>query len=209
MESLPKGIAGVVVYIDDILVTGLSDEEHLKSLEETLKRLEDANLRLKLKNCYFIQTSVTYLGHRIDEQGVHPVPDKVKAVQEAPEPQNVAELKSYLGLLTYYSRFLPDMASKLAPLYGLLGKSTAWRWEEEERSAFQGSKELLASSQVLVHYNPKLELSLACDASAYGIGAVLSQVMPTGEERPVGLCHGPCPRLRKTTHKSGWLVCLG
>ena len=174
MESLLKGIVGVVVYIDDILVTGKTEEEHLSALGEVLTRLESAGLHLKKEKCSFLCESVTYLGHRIDANGLSPLPEKVAAVRDAPVPKNVAELKSYLGLLSYYSKFLSNLSTVLAPLYRLLRKSTPWQWGPPETTAFQSSKDLLLSAPLLVHYNPTMDLSLACDASSYGIGAVLS-----------------------------------
>ena len=102
MESILSGIPKVVVYIDDILVTGPNEDTHLEALEEVLKRLAAAGLRLKRDKCIFMAQSVVYLGHKIDTEGLHPVPDKVRTVQEAPEPRNVSELKSYIGLLSYY-----------------------------------------------------------------------------------------------------------
>ena len=129
--------------------------------------------------------SVTYLGHRIDSQGLHPVEEKVKALLEVPIPKNTTELKSFLGMLSYYSKFLPNLSSELAPLYQLLKRSVPWQWTVKQQ-VFDKSKELLASSQVLVHFDPKLQIRLACDASDYGIGAILSQVMPDGSEKPVG-----------------------
>ena len=127
MESLLKGIPGVVVYTDDVLVIGKMDEEHLAALEEVLQRLEQAGLRLQLKKCSFMVPSVIYLGHQIDAEDLHPVAEKIKAIKEAPEPQNRLELKSYLGLLLYYSRFMPNMSTTLAPLYRLLRHDTTWR----------------------------------------------------------------------------------
>ena len=132
----------------------------------------------------FLAPSVIYLGHKIDSEGLHPVPEKVKAIQEAPRPTYVSELKSYLGLLSYYSKFLPNLSTVMAPLYKLLQKKQAWLWESPQETA--KSKELLLSSQVLAHFNPKLEIRLACDASNYGIGAVLSHRLPNGQEKPIG-----------------------
>ena len=106
-------------------------------------------------------------------------------MQEARDPRNVSELKLSLGLLTYYSRFLPNMATVLNPLYNLLRKAVPWRWTACERRAFEASKELLVSSQVLVHFDSKRELVLACDVSAYGVGAVLSHRMPDGTEKSI------------------------
>ena len=186
MESLLQGIPGVVVYIDDILITGATEQDHLQALEEVLSRLEKAGLRAKKSKCKFMVPSVDYLGHRIDAEGLHPLPDKVKAIDDAPSPTCVQELKAYLGLLTYYGKFLPNLSSTLAPLYRLLQKDYPWRWTEEEEQVFVASKKLLTSSNLLVHFDSKLELILTCDASAYGIGAVLAHRMPDGSEKPVG-----------------------
>ena len=186
MECLLQGIPKVVVYLDDILVTGRTQEEHQANLREVLERLQKAGLRLKKEKCEFMAKSVQYLGHIIDAEGLHPVSDKIVAIQQAPPPKNVSELKSYLGLLAYYGKFLPQLATKLAPLYALLGAATSWKWTKKEATAFKESKELLLSSQVLVHFDSTQELVLACDASPYGIGAVLAHRFSDGTEKPIG-----------------------
>ena len=186
METLLQGISHVSVYIDDILVTGETENDHLQTLERVLERLAKAGLRAKRNKCKFLVPSVDYLGYVIDAQGLRPHPDKVLAVQQAPMPLNVTQLKSYLGLLSYYGKFLPNLSTLLVPLYQLLGKDVPWKWSSEQESAFQASKELLTSSKLLVHFNPQLPLILACDASAYGIGAVLAHTMPDGSEQPIG-----------------------
>ena len=185
MESILQGIAGVIVYIDDILVTGSSKEEHNQRLEEVLSRLEKAGLRLRKDKCRFNVSSVSFLGHKIDKDGLHPLEDKVQAVLKAPTPRNVNELKAFLGLISYYGKFLPNLSSTLAPLYFLLRKDTRWHWSTKEETAFSEAKKLLASPRLLVHFDPSLPLTLACDASAYGIGAVLAHQTPDGTERPI------------------------
>ena len=185
MDLLLQGIPGVVVYLDDILITGKTRSEHVQALDEVLSRLKKAGLRLQKKKCVFMASEVNYLGHRIDAEGLHPLSEKVRAIQEAPAPRSVSELKSYLGLLSYYGKFLPNLSSILAPLHNLLKASVKWQWSHREQKAFDKSKELLLSSQVLVHFDPDKEVILACDASPYGLGAVLSHRMPNGAERPV------------------------
>ena len=101
MESLLQNIPGLIVYIDDALITGKNDEEHLKSLETVLKRIEDVGMLVKREKCVFMAKSVSYLGHIIDCQGLHPTQDKVDAILEAPPPKNLTQLKAYLGFLTY------------------------------------------------------------------------------------------------------------
>ena len=185
MESLVQGIPGVVIYLDDILVTGKTEEEHLRPLEEVLKRLMKAGLRLHREKRVFMRDSVTYLGYQIDSQRLHPIAEKVDSIKNAPSPSNVNQLKSYLGLLSYYGRFIPNMTSTLFPLYRLLKKDVRWRWTNTEEEAFETSKRLLTSTQVLTHFDPNLELVYSCDDSSYGVGAVLAHKFPDGSEKPV------------------------
>ncbi|XP_061594943.1 uncharacterized protein K02A2.6-like [Cololabis saira] len=162
MESLVAGIPNVEVYLDDILLTGQSDQEHLAS-----------------------GIWQEFLGYKVDASGLHPLPHKVSAIQKAPAPTNVTELRAYLGLLNYYNRFLPNLSTLLAPLHELLKKETKWKWATEQERAFEDSKRLMQSSEVLVHYDSQKDLILSCDASPYGVGTVLSHRMPGGQERPI------------------------
>ena len=98
----------MMVYLDDILISRKTREAHLVALDEVLRRLEEAGLCLQEKKCLFLVPEVVYLGHKIDSEGLRPVADKVDAIQAAPAPKNVAGLKSYLGLLSYYGKFLPN-----------------------------------------------------------------------------------------------------
>ena len=107
---------------------------------------------------------------------------KLKAIQDAPQPQNVQELRSFLGLLHYYGKFLPNL---LHPLNALLKTQSKWSWSPKCSDAFKAAKKLLLTAPVLAHYNPSLSIRLAGDASAYGIGAVISHVFEDGSQRPV------------------------
>ncbi len=185
MDTILQGLAHVSCYIDDILITGVTEEEHLQNLEEVLKRLQLHGITAKSQKCAFMQQSVEYLGHRIDGDGLHTSPKKVEAVQFAPRPRNPKQLRSFLGLVLYYGKFLPNLASLLSPLHDLLKKDTRWRWSRECEHAFRQAKELLSSAAVLAHYDPRLPLRLAADASEYGVGTVLSHVYPDNWERPI------------------------
>ncbi len=123
--------------------------------------------------------------HVIDEKGLDPLPEKIEAIHQAPTPKNVTELKSYLRLLPYYGKFLPNLSTRLALLYKLLSKKQPWEWTSAQDKAFNESKELLASSKLLVHFDSDLPLLLACDTSAYGICAVLAHGMPDGSENSI------------------------
>ena len=110
----------------------------------------------------------------------------MKAIQKAREPENIPELQSFLGLLNYYGRFLPKLSTVLAPLHKLLCKDTKWYWGPQQQQIFLQAKELLLSVNVLVHYDPSKPILLQCDASNYGLGAVLSHIMDDGSERNFG-----------------------
>ena len=185
MEKILQGLSGVTVYIDDILVTGRNDREHLDALEKVLQRLSSFGLRLKRKKCFFMQPSVEYLGYIVDKDGLHATTAKIEAIVNAPKPRNVQELRSFLGLVNYYGKFICHLSTLLQPLNHLLCKNVTWKWSGECQKAFDELKTQLASSDVLVHYDPSRPLKLDCDASSYGVGAVLSHVFPDGLERPV------------------------
>ena len=185
MDNILQGIPNVICYLDDILITGKDDVEHLDTLSEVLARLEAQGVRIKREKCSFMQDSVEYLGHMISSEGIQAIPEKVKAIVDAPHPKNVTELRSFLGLLNYYGKFIPNLATILHPLNDLLKANTHWKWSDECKKAFQEAKDKLTSSQLLTHYDPRLTLKMAADASAYGVGAVISHILPNGEERPI------------------------
>ena len=185
MDSILQGISGVICYIDDILITGKSDEQHLKALEEVLKRLDHHGLVLEKEKCFFFKDQVEYLGHIVDALGVHTTPDKLQAVKEAPTPKNVSQLRSFLGLVNYYQKFIPNLAMMLYPLNCLLRLGAKWHWIKECEKAFDSAMLALMSAKLLVHYDPELPLRLAGDASEYGIGAIISHVFPDGSEKPI------------------------
>ena len=185
MDTILQGAPGAMCYIDDILVTGASEAEHLKNLEEVLRRLRAHGIRMKRNKCLFMQKSVEYLGHRLDAEGIRATPEKIAAVVNAPLPKNTQQLRSFLGLLNYYRKFLPNLATIVQPLNDLLQKNRKWLWTAQCTQAVKTAKQLLTTSNLLIHYDPSLPLKLATDASQYGLGAVISHVLPTGEERPI------------------------
>ena len=116
MENVLQGIPNTCIYLDDVLVTGKTPESHLANLEEVLSKLQTAGLCLKRSKCSFMMLSVEYLGHRILAKGIQPTEDKVRAVRDAPVPTNVTQLRSFVGLVNYYGKFLPNLSSVLAYL---------------------------------------------------------------------------------------------
>ena len=185
MDTVLQGIAGVTCYIDDILVSSTDEESHLRALEEVLSRLEKHGFKLKLEKCEFLLKSIEYLGHVVSKDGIQPVPTKVEAIVNAPTPTNVQQLRLFLGLTNYYGKFIQNLATLLHPLHNLLQASRAWKWSTECAKAFQAAKDKIISAGVLTHYDPTLPITLAADASAYGVGAVISHVFPDNSEHPI------------------------
>ena len=185
MDTILQGLPQVICYLDDILVTGSTPQEHLQNLAVVLERLSQHGIRLKEKKCSFMQDSVDYLGHHIDAQGIRTSPSKVEAITKAPAPNNVTQLRSFLGMVNYYGKFLHNLSSQLHPLHALLKHGTKWHWSEECDRVFKQVKTKLSETPVLMHYDPKLPIRLAGDASNYRIGTVLSHVDAKGQEHPI------------------------
>ena len=185
MDTVLQGVPGVTCYIDDILVSSADEDSHLQSLEEVFNRLEKHGFRLKLEKCEFLLKSIEYLGHIVSKDGIQPVPTKVEAIVKAPIPANVQQLRSFLGLTNYYGKFIPNLATLLHPLNALLQANKEWKWTPECVKAFQAAKEQIISASVLTHYDPTLPITLAADASAYGVGAVISHVLSDNTEHPI------------------------
>ncbi|KXJ08290.1 Retrovirus-related Pol polyprotein from transposon 17.6 [Exaiptasia diaphana] len=185
IENALKGLPGCCVYIDDILITGETDEIHLQNLHKVLQRLQDLGLKLKKDKFHFMMDEIVYLGFSISAAGVAPTKEKVDAIRQAPPPSNVAELQSFIGSANFLRKFVSDFANIMHPLYQLLKKGTTWRWGSQEQSAFAQIKEAMCSDTVLRHYDPAAELILQCDASSIGIGAALLQPGQDGELQPV------------------------
>ena len=185
METLLKDVENVVVYIDDIVVYGKTVREHNETLQVVLEKLARAGLVLKKGKCKWNQDSIVFLGHIIDRDGIRPMKAKVEAIQKMRPPNNVSELRKVLGMINYYHKFLPSSAIVLEPLHKLLRKDIPWMWGEQQCNAFKKIKELLSSTTVLTHFDPRHPIVLTVDASPYGIGAILSH-RKNGIEHPVG-----------------------
>ena len=193
MDKILQGLPNVICYIDDILVSGEDEASHFQLLEQVFTRLEKHGIRLKQEKCCFLLPSVEYLGHQISEEGIKPLANKVSAITKAPTPKDLQQLRSFLGLVNYYGKFIPNLATLLQPLNELLQADAKLVWSRKCDQAFQEAKRKIAS--VLTHYDPARPIKLAVDASPYGVGAVISHNMPNGTERPIAFAS-------RTLHKS-------
>ena len=149
-----------------------------------LERLQKYGVQLKLTKCSFMMDRVTYLGHEISSNGIQPTQDKIEALQNMRAPTDLHELRVLLGMVNYYSKFIPNQATLLAPWYNLLRKETPFHWSKACQEVWCNMKKLLTSDELLVHYDPKKEIILACDASPVGLGCVLSHLVD-GVEKPI------------------------
>ncbi|KAJ1524592.1 hypothetical protein ONE63_011078 [Megalurothrips usitatus] len=184
--DLLAGLDGVKVWLDDILVRGRTRQEHDALLHEVLTRLSAAGLRVHAEKCQFYMTSLDYLGFHLDAEGVTPLPDRVAAIANAPAPTNVSELRAFLGKLNFYDKFLPHRATVCEPLYRLLDKEAKWVWGDQQKDAYQRAKDMLCSSDLLVHYDLNKEVVVAADGSPVGVGGVISHICPPDDsERPI------------------------
>lgn len=186
MEKILQGIPGVSVFLDDIKLTAKDDAEHLKRLDLVLERLHSHNIKINKSKSSFMQNAIEYCGFLIDRNGIHKLDSKIEAIQKMKTPQTKTEVRAFLGLVNYYSRFLKSLSEMLQPINNLLrGNGDDINWTEECEQVFRKVKIRMQDKQVLCHFNPKLPLVLATDASAYAVGAVLSHIFPDGSERPI------------------------
>lgn len=211
MDKVLQGL-DVGCYLDDLIVTGKDDQEHLRNLSLVLERLNDFGFRLQKSKCEFMVPSVTYLGVKVDSKGLHMDKEATRAVTEAPPPTNISELQSFLGLVNHYRKHVPGMSTLCSPLNRLLSKKVKWEWNSFCEEAFHKIKGILTSvDNVLVHYDPDKTLTLAVDASPVGLGAVISHVIE-GMEHPIAYASrtlAPAERNYSQLEKEGLAIIFG
>jgi hypothetical protein len=171
------------VFIDDVILFSDTIEGHGSRLEQVLQRFQKANLQLQLAKCVFAQPQVEYLGYVVSRDGISASTDKVQAVRKYPTPKDAKEVRSFLGLATFYHRLVPKFAEIAKPLTELLRKDAHFKWEGRQQAAFEKLKEILCSEQVLGYPDFSKQIILNTDASRVGVTAILSQVQD-GIERP-------------------------
>ncbi|GFW51257.1 retrovirus-related Pol polyprotein from transposon 17.6 [Trichonephila clavipes] len=169
-------------YLDDIIVFSETFEDHLIRLRLVLKCLQEAGLKLNSKKCLFAAQEVKVLGHLVSSNGVRPDPDKIKAVRNFPTPKNIHDIRSFLGLCSYFRRFIKGFCYLAEPLQSLLKSGVEFHWGPEEVEAFNSLKKALTSDPVLGMYDERASTEIHTDASGYGIGAVLVQIQNNVEK---------------------------
>ena len=181
----------VFTYIDDILIASMSKEGHIKDLQAVLERLCKNNLRVNPLKCQIGVEELEFLGHHISAKGIAPTEDKVSALTNYKRPEKLKGLRRFLGMANFYRRFLPNGASLLMPLYGLVSRNQVKKgnplldWKECEIESFNNAKMALKQSTMLAFPNPAEPLIIAADASNTAVGGTLYQLI-NGDKKPLG-----------------------
>lgn len=184
-RTLQKLISKVCfVYLDDVIVYGKTFAEMLENLKEVFHCLQAANLKLNPKKCIFFQKEIKYLGHLVSEKGIATDPKKISAVKDWPPPKTKKQVRSFLGLSSYYRKFVKNFSLIAKPLFLLTENNVKFNWTFECDLAFEKLKQNLITSPILSFPSGKGEFIIDADASNHGIGVVLSQIQD-GKERVI------------------------
>ena len=186
MAQVLKGLIpnSCLAYLDDIIVFGNDFQDTMRNLELVLDRLRQANLKLKPKKCRVFQSEVAYLGHIVSQQGIQTDPKKVESVKNWPTPTDAKDVRSFLGIASYYRKFIPNFTTIASCLTRLTEKDVKFQWGDEEIKSFEELKQHLISSPILSFPMDKGRFIVDTDASNFGIGAVLSQIQ-NGQEKVI------------------------
>ena len=181
----PNGPDFVTVYIDDILVFSKTLKDHMAHLQSVFQRLASVNLKLKPQKCKFFRREVEYLGHIITPQGLKPNCRITEAVQQFPPPNNLKQVRQFLGLSSFYRRYVKNFSQIAQPLHSLTRKDVPFRWTEDCQQAFETLKKKLTEAPVLAYPSFQKPFVVETDASHQGLGAILSQEQEDGSIHPV------------------------
>lgn len=174
-------ISGVGIYIDDIKISAKNHAEHNKILAQVLQRAREYNVRFNINKCNFSKEEIKYMGHKLTPKGIELDESRVKAITEMRPPTTKEQLETFLGMVTYVSKFIPNFSETSSTLRDLTKKNSIWYWDANADKAFQNIKNLLAKAPVLKYFNVDEPVTLSVDASQSGLGAVILQ-----ENLPVG-----------------------
>lgn len=165
----------LLIYLDDVIITGKTFKEHLNNLGEVLSRFRKFGLKLKPTKCSLYREEVLFLGHVVGKDGVRANPSLVQDVEKWPVPQNLKELQAFLGLTNYYRRFVQGYADIARSLHNLTRKGVTYHWKAEQEVAFGALKKALTTTPILAYPLAEGRMILDTDAANFSIGAVLSQ----------------------------------
>ena len=182
IREIIKDIQGTMNLADDIVVHGKNQTEHDASLLKILHRFEEKGLTLNLEKCLFSLNKLKFFGFVFSDQGMHPDPEKLDQIKNMAAPEDTKALQSFLGLMNYFKRFIPQYSTITYPLRQLLHKDTKWSWSNTCQTAFDKLRNSLTSESCLSYFDPKKETTVYTDASPVGVSAVIVQNTPTKQD---------------------------
>ena len=175
-------------YLDDIIIFSRSEEEHLDHIEQVFQRLKEAGLKLSLEKCSFFKKHIQYLGHLLSEEGIQPLPEKLESISKMPTPKNQV-VKQFLGLISYYRKFVPRFADISRVLNKLTRKDEEFKWTPECDKCFNMLKDYLQEAPILRYPDPEARYVLYTDASKYAYAGILTQTVD-GTDHPIAYVSG-------------------
>ncbi|KHJ78363.1 reverse transcriptase, partial [Oesophagostomum dentatum] len=176
MDDFKKYLrARVFIYIDDLIITSETAEQHLEDIDEVLAKIELIGMKLKASKCEFARDEITFLGFVLSKDGIRPNPDKTKAIDAYPTPKNVTDIKSFLGMCSFFRRFIHNFAHIASPLTALTKKDTPFKWTSECEEAMQKLKKALTTAPILAAPRLGKPFIIETDSSGKGIAGVLKQ----------------------------------
>ncbi|XP_062704096.1 uncharacterized protein K02A2.6-like [Aedes albopictus] len=185
IDTMLAGLECVSGYLDDVVVGGVDAEDHKKNLEAVLQRLKEFGFTVRADKCTFGKEQIGYLGLLMDRHGLRPDPAKIETILKLPVSTDVSGVRSFLGAINYYGKFVPNMRSLRFPLDELLKDGAKFQWTAECQQSFDRFKEILSSDLLLTHYDPRREIIVSADASSIGVGATISHKFPNGSVKVV------------------------
>ena len=168
-------LEGVKIYIDNVLLWGKTKEEHDERLRKVLEKARERNVKFNKSKCKIAVNEVKYLGHKFTDKGLQIDDDRIKAIKEIKTPKNKKGLETFLGIINYVNRYVPNHSQITSPLRNLTKVGVQWNWGANEEKAFNDLKNILIEKPVLNYYNVKGDVVLSVDASQFGLGCVLLQ----------------------------------
>ncbi len=167
------------------MICGKDIHSHLSNLENVLRTLQEAGLKVKLAKCEFLKAQISFLGHKVDGDGIHTMDDKISAIRNFPRPKTVKNVRSFVGLCDYYRSFIDSFSKMASPLTHLLGKDVSFHWNSLQEKAFQDLKVELKNAPLLAFPDYSLPFILYTYASSLGVGTVLMQHSVHVKHRPI------------------------
>ena len=181
-------LPGCEIIMDDMLIYGEDVQTHDARLKEVLKTVEEAGIKLNKDKCHFQQSQVKYFESIISGNGIKPDPEKVEAISKMPAPSNITALRSLMGMLNYFTKFVQDLATEMKPISDLLKNDVTFTWSSVQEKALQAVKSKLSQAPALSFYRSDRSTIVSDDSSSYGIGGLIMQRDSTGKIYPIAYC---------------------